>query len=118
VLNLRRGSTHDYPSIFLSLIILFAIMPVVNAQIGGQGAISGTVTDPSGAVVPNATVTARNTGTNSRPRAQRVVADITFSPPSLQETTPSRSECQDFIPSIKNTSLWTHCKQSDSVLLY
>src|SRR5258708_30097826 len=33
------------------------------AQTGGQGAISGTVTDPTGALVPNATVVAHNNGT-------------------------------------------------------
>jgi hypothetical protein len=37
-------------------------MPAM-AQTGGQGAISGTVTDPSGALVPNATVVASNNGT-------------------------------------------------------
>src|SRR5260370_30025006 len=30
----------------------------------GSGTILGTITDPTGAVVPNATVTARNTATN------------------------------------------------------
>ena len=34
--------------------------PWITAQTGGQGALEGTVTDPSGAVVPNATVTATN----------------------------------------------------------
>jgi len=38
------------------------------AQTGGQGAISGTVTDPSGALVPNATVIARNNGTGVETR--------------------------------------------------
>jgi hypothetical protein len=33
------------------------------AQIGGEGAISGTVTDSSGALVPGAMITARNDGT-------------------------------------------------------
>jgi hypothetical protein len=34
--------------------------PVLQAQTAGEGAIQGTVTDPSGAVVPHATVTATN----------------------------------------------------------
>jgi hypothetical protein len=34
------------------------------AQLSGTGAISGTVTDPTGAVISGATVTATNTGTN------------------------------------------------------
>jgi len=33
------------------------------AQTGGQGAISGTVKDPTGAIIPTATVTARNVAT-------------------------------------------------------
>jgi len=35
------------------------------AQIGGTGSLQGTITDPSGAVVSGATVTATNTGTNA-----------------------------------------------------
>jgi hypothetical protein len=36
----------------------------VMAQLGGNGGIQGTVTDPGGAVVPNATVVATNVATN------------------------------------------------------
>jgi hypothetical protein len=39
------------------------ILPVATAQTGGEGAISGTVTDASGALVPKATVVSRNNGT-------------------------------------------------------
>ena len=35
------------------------------AQVGGTGSIQGTVTDPAGASVPNATVTATNTATGT-----------------------------------------------------
>ena len=35
-----------------------------NAQLAGTGAITGTVTDPTGAVIPNATVTATDVTTN------------------------------------------------------
>jgi hypothetical protein len=42
---------------------------VATAQVGGTGSIQGTITDPSGAVIANATVTATNAATgvaNSR----------------------------------------------------
>ena len=39
------------------------MLPVAMAQTAGEGAITGTVTDSSGAVVPNATVTAHNVAT-------------------------------------------------------
>lgn len=56
-------------SLFLSfcsiLLAVFSLSTSVSAQIGGQGAISGTVVDESGAAIPGATVSAKNVGTNS-----------------------------------------------------
>jgi Carboxypeptidase regulatory-like domain/TonB-dependent Receptor Plug Domain len=51
--------------IFLVLTCVFTFWASSSlwAQTGGDGAISGTVTDPSGARVPNATVLARNVNT-------------------------------------------------------
>ncbi len=46
-----------------TLALLFFVAPAVFAQ---SGTIIGTVTDPSGAVVTDATVTATNTGTNEQ----------------------------------------------------
>jgi hypothetical protein len=46
----------------LALCLLFAAMPAA-AQTAGEGSIQGTVTDPSGAVVPNAAVTITNKST-------------------------------------------------------
>ena len=50
------------------VVLLLAVVgiagSVARAQISGTGAVSGTVQDPSGAVVANATVTATNIGTN------------------------------------------------------
>jgi len=48
-------------SLFLTICLLAA--PALLAQTGGEGAIQGTVTDATGAVVPNATVIATNVGT-------------------------------------------------------
>jgi len=43
---------------------LFAGIPSLHAQSAGTGALTGSVTDPSGASIPNATVTLTNTQTN------------------------------------------------------
>src|SRR5579871_658869 len=48
----------------LVVLVICGLMAIpVMAQTGGQGAISGTVTDVSGAVVPNDSITARNVAT-------------------------------------------------------
>ena len=48
----------------LWLVLFLLVTSVAKAQLAGTGAISGTVVDPSGAVVANATVTATSVGTN------------------------------------------------------
>ena len=48
----------------LFLALFAAFLPAfTTAQTGGQGAISGSVTDPTGALIPHATVTALNVAT-------------------------------------------------------
>jgi hypothetical protein len=47
----------------IALLAIFAFGSAAQGQEAGQ--ISGTVTDPTGAVVPNATVTIKNLGTNA-----------------------------------------------------
>jgi outer membrane receptor protein involved in Fe transport len=47
------------------LLVTFLAVPGANAQSTTDGAIGGTVTDQSGAVVPNAVVSSRNLGTAS-----------------------------------------------------
>ena len=48
--------------VLIAIVALFASSAI--AQLAGTGAISGTVTDPTGAVIADATVTATNIGTN------------------------------------------------------
>ena len=55
--------------------VLFTSAALLLAQFGA-GTILGTVTDPTGAVVPNASVTARNTATNES-RTFTTDADVT-----------------------------------------
>jgi hypothetical protein len=48
----------------LTLLALIALPNALKAQTAGEGTITGTVTDSTGAIIPNATVTATNTATN------------------------------------------------------
>jgi hypothetical protein len=48
----------------IGLILALSASPLLRAQSTTDGAIAGTVTDASGAAVPNATVTVKNNGTN------------------------------------------------------
>src|SRR6185437_17086268 len=53
-------------SILCLFVFLVGFLPKLEAQIGGQGAISGTVQDNTGAVIPNASITAVNVNTGVR----------------------------------------------------
>ncbi len=63
----RRLGIHRFVSWGTSLVAGLAMLSVLTiaglAQTGGDGAISGTVTDQTGALVPNAIVIAANNGT-------------------------------------------------------
>jgi len=76
----------------LALVILLSLIasPSLLAQTGGDGAIEGSVLDPSGAAVPNATVTATNVGTGvqtTRPTSSGGLYDITPLIPGLYTIT-------------------------------
>lgn len=60
--RVRWGVRSQFFPLILST-VLFIVPATLLAQIGGQGALQGRVTDPSGAVVPNATVSATNDAT-------------------------------------------------------
>ncbi|HWG16916.1 MAG TPA: carboxypeptidase-like regulatory domain-containing protein [Acidobacteriaceae bacterium] len=67
----------------LAVLMTFAVMMTgaAYAQLAGTGAIAGTVQDPSGAVVGNATVTATNVNTNVvTTRTTTKSGDYTISP--------------------------------------
>jgi hypothetical protein len=49
--------------IFLLVCVCLLVTPLLQGQTAGTGALTGTISDPSGAVVPNATVTLTNTDT-------------------------------------------------------
>src|SRR5690242_3146199 len=51
-------------SVLAFAVLLFASAAYIYAQ-GSTAGIAGTVTDPNGAVIPNATVVARNVETNA-----------------------------------------------------
>jgi len=65
----------------LSLFLAFLLVSVAQAQLAGTGAISGIVTDPSGAVIPNATVTATSVEQNTKTtRISTAAGDYNITP--------------------------------------
>jgi len=60
-----RASKFSIVAFLAVLLVTFLAVPAANAQSTTDGAIGGTVTDPSGAVIPNASVSSRNLGTAS-----------------------------------------------------
>lgn len=63
----RSSSLTPIHSAVMAITMAFlALTYPLAAQIGGQGSITGTVTDPSGAVIAGANVTATNNATNEK----------------------------------------------------
>ena len=64
IFALRRLTKLKAAILSLGLILTFA-SAALRAQIGGSGSIDGTVTDPTGAVIAGAIVTATQAGTSA-----------------------------------------------------
>ena len=58
-----RANKFSFAGVWVALLLTLLVVSGANAQSTTDGAIGGTVTDPSGAVVPNASVSSRNLGT-------------------------------------------------------
>ncbi len=63
--NHGRNGLALWSALLLAVALAFLTMPAAFAQTSTTGSITGTVADPTGAVVPNATVTATSTGTGA-----------------------------------------------------
>src|ERR1700733_12117111 len=86
---MRKNATRQLLSIFLLVLVTGAAF----AQMSGSGTITGTLTDPSGAVVPGAAVTLRDTDTGIERKTQTNEAGIynaTFLKPSHYEVSVSK----------------------------
>src|SRR5277367_3452331 len=62
-MNSRLSAVRFASALVVCLIVLFIFAPALLAQTPSTGALTGTVTDPSGGVVVGASVTATNNGT-------------------------------------------------------
>jgi len=63
-MNTRFAGRKLVVALFVCFAVILLCASMAQAQSAGTGAISGTVTDPQGRAVPNATVTVTNVGTN------------------------------------------------------
>src|SRR5258708_33558959 len=63
---MSRGSNCALRTLFSSLLLLFIVVTTARAQDAATGAIRGTVLDPLGRLVPQATIVLVNIATASR----------------------------------------------------
>src|SRR5260370_21542672 len=60
-------------SVFAAVLL---VAGTLSAQIAGSGSIQGTISDPSGAVIPGATIVATNAATGMRTERQTAAAGL------------------------------------------
>jgi len=72
-----RFATILVGSLLVGFAILFLWAPATPGQGSGNGAITGTITDPSGGAIANVTVTITNKGTNEQ-RQTKTIADGSY----------------------------------------
>ncbi len=72
---MRAGVNEAWAVWCVTVVALLAAV-ALNAQIGGGGTITGTITDPSGAVIPGATVVATNVATGVQTTRQTTEAGV------------------------------------------
>ena len=85
---------------FWSFLVLLLVATVARAQLSGTGAITGTVTDQTGAVIAGAKVTATDTSTNVKTtRSTTAAGDFTITPlqPGAYSVTVSAKGFQSLI---------------------
>jgi hypothetical protein len=77
--TLLKKSVFSRVAVALSILAILVLMPVSLLAQTNTADVVGTVTDPTGAVLPNATVTITNTGTEiARTMQTNVTGDYTF----------------------------------------
>ena len=80
----------------IPLLFLGLMLQPAAAQTGGEGGIQGTVTDSTGAVIPNATVTAKNVDTGVTATRQTTGAGLYTISPILPGTYSVTATAQGF----------------------
>jgi hypothetical protein len=98
-------SASGFPAAVVLLILSLWLGVVARAQVT-TGQIAGLVTDPSGAVVPGATVTVQNVGTNAKRSAKTSNAGeylVTGLDPAIYQVTVSSSSFQPYTANVEVT---------------
>jgi hypothetical protein len=80
----------------IPLLFLSVMLQPAAAQTGGEGGIQGTITDSTGAVIPNATVTAKNVDTGITATRQTTGAGLYTISPILPGTYTVTATAQGF----------------------